>query len=224
MGIRGPVTAQQAEDLRRVQTSQRHLLGLVNDVLNYARVETGNVRYDVADVPFAAAVIAVEPLIAPQVAAKGLAFSLAGCGVTSLVARADPEKVRQVLLNLLSNAVKFTERGGLVTVECATADDRVVMRVTDTGMGIPADQLERIFEPFVQVNARLTRSHEGTGLGLAISRDLAHGMGGDLMVKSSPNVGSTFTLVGTAQSVGHRPKSPSPRSNTAAAMTTSGYV
>ena len=194
MGIRGPVVAQQVEDLRRIQASQRHLLGLVNEVLNYARIETGTVRYDLTDVPLAAAVAAVEPLIAPQLAAKGLAYAHDGCGDTPLVARADAEKLRQVLLNLVSNAIKFTERGGRVEVACAAAGDRVAVRVRDTGIGIPADQLERIFEPFVQVHATLTRTHEGTGLGLAISRDLARGMGGDLTAESTPGVGSVFTL------------------------------
>ena len=194
LGIRGPVTAQQVEDLRRVQASQRHLLGLVNEVLNYARIETGTVHYEVADVPLAAVVAAVEPLVAPQLAARALAFSVTACD-RALVARADGEKVRQVLLNLLSNAIKFTEPGGRVTVACEAADDRVAVRIADTGRGIPSAELERIFEPFVQVNASLTRPHEGTGLGLAISRDLARGMGGELTVESTPDLGSTFTLV-----------------------------
>jgi signal transduction histidine kinase len=194
MGIRGPVTAQQAEDLRRIQASQRHLLGLVNEVLNYARIETGTVHYDVSEVALAEVVAAVEPLVAPQLAAKGLAFSHDGCGETPLVARADREKVRQVLLNLLSNAVKFTAPGGRVEVACDADGDRVAVRVTDTGIGIPPAELGRVFEPFVQVNASLTRPHEGTGLGLAISRDLARAMGGDVTVTSTPGVGSAFTL------------------------------
>ena len=194
MGIRGPVTPQQAEDLRRIQASQRHLLGLVNEVLNYARIETGTVHYDVTDVALAEVVAAVEPLVAPQLAAKGLAFSHDGCAETPLVARADREKVRQVLLNLLSNAVKFTAPGGRVVVACDAEGDRVAVRVTDTGIGIPPAELGRVFEPFVQVNASLTRPHEGTGLGLAISRDLARAMGGDVTVTSTPGVGSAFTL------------------------------
>jgi signal transduction histidine kinase/PAS domain-containing protein len=194
MGIRGPVTPQQAEDLRRIQASQRHLLGLVNEVLNYTRIETGTVHYQAADVPLAAVVAAVEPLVAPQLAAKRLAFTHDGCGETPLVARADREKVRQVLINLLSNAVKFTGPGGRVAVACAAAGDRVAVRVTDSGIGIPAAELDRIFEPFVQVNASLTRTQEGTGLGLSISRDLARGMGGDLTAESTLGLGSTFTL------------------------------
>jgi signal transduction histidine kinase len=123
-----------------------------------------------------------------------LAFSHDGCGETPLVARADREKVRQVLLNLLSNAVKFTAPGGRVEVACEADGDRVAVRVTDTGIGIPPAELGRVFEPFVQVNASLTRAHEGTGLGLAISRDLARAMGGEVSVTSTPGVGSAFTL------------------------------
>jgi len=114
-----------------------------------------------------------------------------------LRARADREKVQQILLNLLSNAVKFTESGGRISVECVAgppAATLVALRVIDTGIGIAADQLVRVFEPFVQVDAKLTRTREGTGLGLAISRDLARGMGGDLTAESTPGVGSIFTL------------------------------
>jgi PAS domain S-box-containing protein len=193
MGIRGPITPQQREDLRRVQTSQRHLLGLINEVLNYARLETGTVHYDVADVRLREVVAGAEALVAPQAQARDLALSVAPCP-PELAVRADAEKVRQILVNLLSNAVKFTDRGGRVELACAPSADRVQVLVRDTGIGIPADQLDRIFEPFVQVRADLTRTAEGTGLGLAISRDLARGMGGDLTVESTPGAGSTFTL------------------------------
>jgi PAS domain S-box-containing protein len=193
MGIRGPVTPQQREDLRRVQTSQRHLLGLINEVLNYAKLETGTVHYDIADVRVRDALVGVEALVAPQAQAKDLALTIAPCP-PELAVRADAEKVRQILVNLLSNAVKFTDRGGGVELTCVGAGASVHVVVRDTGIGIPADQLDRIFEPFVQVRADLTRTAEGTGLGLAISRDLARGMGGDLTAESTPGVGSTFTL------------------------------
>jgi signal transduction histidine kinase len=198
LGIRGPVTDAQVEDLRRVQASQRHLLGLVNEVLNYARIETGTVRYDIADVPLGALVASVQPLVAPQLAAKAITFTATTCDPAP-VARADHEKVRQVLINLLSNAIKFTAPRGRIDVTCELVDDgdgsTVAISVRDTGIGIAATELGRVFEPFVQVNASLTRTHEGTGLGLAISRDLARGMGGDLTATSTPGVGSTFTLL-----------------------------
>ena len=194
LGIRGPVTEQQREDLRRIQASQRHLLGLINEVLNYARLETGTVRYDLVDVRLADALSEAEGLVAPQARAKGITLQDRDGG-SDVAIRADAEKLRQILVNLLSNAVKFTDRGGSIHVECDTAGDLARIRVRDTGIGIAADKLESIFEPFVQVRADLTRTAEGTGLGLAISRDLARGMGGELTAESAPGVGSTFTLV-----------------------------
>ena len=193
MGIRGPITAQQREDLYRIQQSQRHLLGLINEVLNYARLETGTVHYDVTAVPLHDALAAALSLVAPQAQAKELSLSVAACA-PSLAVRADAEKVRQILVNLLSNAVKFTDRGGRVELACVAEGARIRVLVRDTGIGIAAEQLDRIFEPFVQVRADLTRTAEGTGLGLAISRDLARGMGGDLTVRSAPGEGSTFEL------------------------------
>jgi PAS domain S-box-containing protein len=193
MGIRGPVTTQQRDDLRRIQASQRHLLGLINEVLNYAKLETGTVHYDIVDVGLRESLTAAESLVAPQARAKGLSLVVADCP-PALTARADPEKLRQILVNLLSNAVKFTNGGGRITISAAADGEHVTILVADTGIGIPADKLEAIFDPFVQVRSDLTRPHEGTGLGLAISRDLARGMRGDLTATSSPGSGSTFIL------------------------------
>ena len=193
MGIRGPVTPLQLEDLRRIQVSQRHLLGLINEVLNYAKLETGTVRFDMAEVRLQRALSDAEGLVAPQAAAKGLALEVCQPAPT-LAVRADTEKLRQILVNLLSNAVKFTDRGGRIAVTCDADAARVHIAVRDTGIGIPADKLGVIFEPFVQVRADFTRTADGTGLGLAISRDLAHGMGGELAVESALGEGSTFTL------------------------------
>ncbi|MES2521250.1 MAG: ATP-binding protein [Gemmatimonadota bacterium] len=194
MGVRGPVSPSQIEDLRRIQFSQLHLLGLVNDVLNYVRLETAKVHYVLSDVLLANVVASVEPLIAPQLASKGLTFSHDSCVDDSLTVRADEEKTRQVIMNLLSNAIKFTGAGGRVAIACERSDRSVLLHVEDTGMGIAGEELEHVFEPFVQVNSSLTRTGEGAGLGLAISRDLARGMGGDLTVTSTIGVGSRFTL------------------------------
>jgi signal transduction histidine kinase len=112
----------------------------------------------------------------------------------NLAVRADAEKVHQVLLNLLANAVKFTDKGGRVAIGCDADDEKVHIRVHDTGIGIPTERLDSIFEPFVQVNRSLTSTSGGTGLGLAISRDLARGMNGELSVSSEIGQGSTFTL------------------------------
>jgi PAS domain S-box-containing protein len=193
MGIRGPVTPQQREDLGRIQKSQRHLLGLINEVLNYAKLESGTVHYDIADAPVWESLQAAEALVAPQARARGLTFVVGSCP-RDLEVRADAEKLRQILVNLLSNAVKFTGRGGQVALSCTATATSVHFEVSDTGIGIPAERLPTIFDPFVQVRADLTRPHEGTGLGLAISRDLACGMGGDIQVESTEGKGSRFTL------------------------------
>ena len=191
--VHGPVTDEQRDALRRVQKSQRHLLGLINGVLNYARIETGNVNYDIEVVPVDEVLATCEALIAPQVRARQLQLLLSACRPGTNVV-ADREKVQQIVLNLLSNAVKFTDPGGSIGVSCVVKAGTVEIRVTDSGRGIPPEKIDAIFEPFVQVDVRLTRTQEGIGLGLAISRDLARGMGGDLSVESRLGEGSTFTL------------------------------
>jgi signal transduction histidine kinase len=210
LGIHGPVTEAQRVALARVQASQRHLLGLIAGVLDYSRVEAGAVAYRLADVPVAEVVAEAELLVAPQLRAKGLGYAWSGAP-PGLHVRADREKLQQILLNLLGNAVKFTHpRDGVpgrIEVACAVvrepdgsaaggaaAHGWIAITVRDTGEGIAADQLTRVFEPFVQVDQRFTRPHDGVGLGLAISRDLARGMGGDLAAESTRGVGSTFTL------------------------------
>jgi signal transduction histidine kinase len=193
MGLRGPTTPEQQEDLGRIMRSQRHLLSVINDILNFARLEAGHVEYHIATIPVSDLLGDLESLIRPQLVAKQLEFD---CEPVSndLRTRADTEKVRQVLLNLLANAVKFTPPGGRVRVECTHDAARVYIRVTDTGIGIPLDRRGAVFEPFVQLHRTLAQPAEGTGLGLAISRDLARGMGGELTVESEPGLGSVFTL------------------------------
>jgi PAS domain S-box-containing protein len=208
LGVHGDVTEEQLEDLRRIQRNQRRLLALVNDVLNFVRIEAGHLEYQLADVPLDETLGELESLVAPQVAAKELVFENR-CLRSSLVVRADRDKLQQIMLNLLGNAIKFTEHGGRVLVDCASGEREVAIRVHDTGRGIPADKLEAIFEPFVQVDKGLTRSVEGTGLGLAISRDLARAMGGDLTVESVVGHGSVFTLTLPHAGIAI-PESPSP--------------
>ncbi|HUQ81064.1 MAG TPA: PAS domain S-box protein [Gemmatimonadaceae bacterium] len=200
MGLRGAVSDAQRADLERIQRSQRHLLSVINEVLNYARLESGAVTYDVRPTVVGDVVATTIPLVEPQRAAKRLALEVRlpelG-GRPGLHVLADRDKLQQVLLNLLSNAVKFTPEGGRVIVEFLPEPDARGMaevRVIDNGVGIPADKLDAIFEPFVQVGRSLNSPGEGTGLGLAISRDLARGMGGDLTVESEAGAGSTFTL------------------------------
>jgi signal transduction histidine kinase len=194
LGVYGPVTQEQLAALDRIQRSQRHLLGLINGVLNYAKIDAGAVLYYMTDVYVDETLATCEALTAPQARTKQLDFRYVR-GDARLTARADSEKLQQILLNLFSNAIKFTDAGGRVIVRCMPlGDSRVAIEVADTGRGIPADQLERVFEPFVQIDTKLTRASEGTGLGLSISRELARGMGGELAVRSELGIGSTFTL------------------------------
>ncbi|HYW31370.1 MAG TPA: PAS domain-containing protein [Gemmatimonas sp.] len=194
MGVHGPVTDTQREALRRVQRSQQHLLSLVNDVLNFAKLEAGRVVYDIERVPLREILAGLESLVAPQLAEKELSFACLPCDVAVGVA-ADPEKLQQILLNLLSNAIKFTSPGGAIRVDWSAEADRVYVNVSDTGIGIPTDRLEAVFEPFVQLATGGAWRNGGTGLGLSISRDLARAMSGDLTIESRPERGSTFTLV-----------------------------
>ena len=165
----------------------------MNDVLNFVRVDTGHVHYDIGDVDLGVVLADVETLVAPQFLAKGLVYELVP-PVPGTTVRADPEKVQQILVNLLSNALKFTPTGGRVRIECRDGTSQMTIRVADTGRGIPAEQHAAIFEPFVQVDRALTRETEGSGLGLAISRQLAVAMSGDLTVESDLGSGSVFSL------------------------------
>jgi signal transduction histidine kinase len=193
VGVHGPVTAEQHTDLGRIERSSQHLLGLINDILNYAKVESGRLQYDIAPTSLDAALASVEELTAPLAAAKQINYSLhTQCPGASVCA--DEEKLRQILVNLLSNAIRYTPEHGRINVSCAIAGHDVLVHVTDTGVGIPPDKLEAIFEPFVQVDRTYPGQRQGTGLGLSISRELARGMGGDLTVHSELGRGSVFTL------------------------------
>jgi PAS domain S-box-containing protein len=192
MGVRGPVTPTQLEDLARIQRSQRLLLSLVNDILNFARLEAGQIEVHLADAPLDDLLASLETMIAPQVAAKGLRYRQSECGNVRM--RADAEKLQQVLLNLLTNAIKFTNAGGEIELSCSSDAEWIELSVRDTGRGIDPEHIERVFEPFVQLDRHLTQSsQQGVGLGLAISRDLMRAMGGELTATSAPGVGSTFT-------------------------------
>lgn len=193
MEVHGPISAQQREALGRVDRSQRHLLRLINDVLNLSRIEAGRVDYVVERVTLADVARSMLPMVEPQIAAKGLDFH--SVLPADIFADADAEKVQQIVLNLLTNAIKFTaERGSIVLESGRKSESQVFVRVSDSGQGIPAAMLDKIFEPFIQVDVTRSRAAEGTGLGLAISRDLARGMKGDLVVESVPGVGSKFEL------------------------------
>ena len=193
MGIGGAVSEQQREYLNRIRGSQEHLLRIINDLLNYGRIEAGQLRYDLGTVLVHDIVDAVLPMVEPQAAQKGLHLVHGPC-TEAVHGVVDRGKGEQIVLNLLSNAVKFTPSGGRIEVSCSARDGKALITVTDSGPGIPIERQTDIFEPFVQLGRTLASGHEGMGLGLAISRDLAHAMGGDLTVTSVPGHGATFTL------------------------------
>jgi len=168
---------------------------MINDLLNFAKIETGSVSFSFRSVRVTDAMSSIETLIAPQIMAKGLLYEFHACGDEDATVSADPDKLQQIVLNLLSNAVKFTPSGGTVSLGCEADDTRVVIRVRDTGSGIPREKLEAVFEPFVQIDRSLTNTGTGVGLGLSISRDLARRMGGDLRAESELGAGATFSLI-----------------------------
>jgi signal transduction histidine kinase len=191
--IRGPISDVQRLDLERINRSQRHLLSVINDILNFAKVEAGRLRLDLADISMNQALGGLESLVAPMLIEKKIEYEYLCCD-PSFRAHADPERLQQILLNLLSNAAKFTPPGGKITVECSATHKWMVVEVVDNGPGIPEDKLQSIFEPFVQLERSQSSDKGGTGLGLAISRDLARVMGGNLTAKSVLGKGSRFVL------------------------------
>jgi PAS domain S-box-containing protein len=206
LGLGGPITAEQGDYLERIRRSQQHLMGIISDLLNFSRIEAGQLTYEITPVPLSQVIEAVVPLVEAQAKAKGVNLVI-DPNDSDCMALGDRAKLDQILLNLLSNAVKFTDTGGTVTIKCMAAEKTASIAVNDTGIGIPEDKLEAIFEPFVQLGRSLSSAHEGTGLGLAISRDLARAMSGNLSVVSARHVGSTFTLTLPRQTAGD-PKGP----------------
>ncbi len=193
VGIRGPLSEPQLSDVRSIRRAYVHLAVLINDLLDYSRIAaTGTspkVRLDVTDIVLEDVVRSVSDMIAPQAQACGIALSVER--PPAIVVRADGERLGQILLNLLGNAVKFTPSGGRIQIlSRATATDALV-EVADTGLGVPDDKREEIFQPFVRLGDSIV---PGTGLGLAISRDLARAMGGDIVVDANDDCGSRFVL------------------------------
>ena len=191
--IVGPLSEAQKDPLARIKASGTHLLTLIEEILAFARIEAGQemLRLETVDLTALAheAVSVVEPLMR----GKRLSVTVAPADGSPTV-RSDPGKVRQVLLNLLANAIKFTESGE-ITVQVARREEHAVITVLDTGIGIPTEHLERIFEAFWQVEQTTTRKVGGTGLGLSVARQLARLLGGELTVESQPGRGSAFRLL-----------------------------
>lgn len=191
-GLAGPLNPEQNKQLDMVRSSARHLLALVNDVLDISKIEAGQFEVELAPFDIRESIDKAVSLVGPQAAAKKLDLRIQIAPDLRLVA-GDARRFGQILINLLSNAVKFTDRGG-VTLS-ADASDAVRVRITDTGIGIRAGDIPLLFQPFRQIESGLARTHEGTGLGLAICRRLAELMGGGIAVESEWGKGSTFTVM-----------------------------
>jgi signal transduction histidine kinase len=193
MEVHGPVTAKQRADLNCIREGEAQVLLMINDLLDFLKVQSGQLSYRAREVSMRKLVEGALRLMEPMMSAKALSGHYVQ--QTEVTVCADPDRIRQILLNLVTNAIKFTPSGGVIRIECEPTADTVHVRVSDTGRGIPADRLDAIFEPFVQVSEGLTGSRQGVGLGLAISRDLARAMRGDLIVESTLGVGSQFVLI-----------------------------
>ena len=192
-GIYGQLTDGQRKYISRIRHNQAHLLELVNELLDLGKIESGAFELKLSAVPVQTVVDSAHKMIDPQIRARQLQLQVE---ITDpdLHFHADRERVAQIVLNLLSNAVKFTPPGGSVRIMASAEAEKICVGVRDTGVGIPADKLEAVFEAFFQVDASRGGTYAGTGLGLAISRQLARAMGGDLTVKSKLGEGSTFSL------------------------------
>jgi len=191
-GVTGPITDTQRRQLDRIGASAHHLLMLIDEVLTLSRVEAGKEVIHLESIDVVRVLDEAHSIVEPLAKQKNLELRIVNPETTTVI-ESDPGKLRQAILNLLSNAVKFTGRGS-VTLRAFGDGDHVAFEVRDTGIGIAPEHLERIFEPFWQVEASMTRTAPGTGLGLAVTRRLAHLLGGEVSVQSAVGEGSTFTL------------------------------
>lgn len=191
--IHGPLNDSQRRDLLRIQQSEQHLLGLITAILDFAKLESGQpVELSLQPVLVHEILLQMEGFVGAQLEAKELRYEYR-CDDPSILAHADAAKVQQIVLNLLANAIKFTAPGGSISLTTTLEPDAVAISVSDTGRGIPADKLDDVFQPFVQIRPKGAIAN-GTGLGLPISRRLANAMGGSITATSEPARGSTFTL------------------------------
>ena len=192
--IYGELNQRQDEALTRMYTASQHLLELVNDILDLAKIEAGKMPVHVEPVDIGQLVRELSQTIEPMVRRKSLEYRVQ-LAEGMPVLETDRTKVKQIVLNLLSNAVKFTHQGYIgITTRRAEDDDGVLLEVVDTGIGIKEEDLPKIFEDFRQVDQSSTREYGGTGLGLSITKKLLHLLGGTIRVQSAPGKGSTFTL------------------------------
>ena len=203
LGVRGPVTEEQIADLSRIKRAARSLLGMLDDLLTVAREQDARLPLRLEPLSARAELSEAEATVMPRYLEAGVRLILEECSPELLV-RADRDRLQRILLNLLTNAAKFTPNGGQVSVGCVAVADRAAIHVADTGRGIPPEMLERVFQPFIQVETGDAGNEHGMGLGLAIGRELARAMGGDLSVESAVGTGSIFTLTLPAASPADR--------------------
>ncbi len=191
-GITGPITEEQRQQLGRINASAHHLLGLIDEILTFARVDIGREKIRLEQLSINAAIAEAAALVEPMAATKTLRFVIVNLFEDRMILT-DRMKLKQMLVNLLSNAIKFTDQGE-VRLTAAIRGELVELCVSDTGIGIEPTHLEAIFEPFWQVEQGATRKIGGTGLGLSVTRKLARLLGGEVTVKTGVGKGSTFTL------------------------------
>jgi signal transduction histidine kinase len=194
LGVAGSLTEQQADAVSRIQRNEQHLLGLIDDVLTFAKAEAGRTKVEPRSLSVKGEFDALEPLVQPELARKSIQLVRDGTD-PELNVNADPMKLRQILLNIIGNAIKFTPVGGRISLAAAPRNKHVVLTVSDTGIGVPAEKVAQIFEPFYQVDTGTTREYSGVGLGLAIARDLARAMGGDIYFDSTVGHGSVVSIL-----------------------------
>jgi len=193
-----PLTGQQKEYVKMILDSSRHLLELINGILDFSKIEAGRMRAETVECDIRALLANIESLMNPSAKQKQLEFKIDCTEDVPDTIVTDPAKLRQCIINLVSNAIKFTEQGYVkLTARQTAKDDKpfVEFEITDTGIGIPADKLDILFESFTQADGSTTRKYGGTGLGLAITKQLADLMGGNITVESEAGKGSTFRLV-----------------------------
>ena len=189
----GELNEKQDDYLKDIFTSGKHLLSLINDILDLSKIEAGRMELDLGDFDAAQALANAMTLVRERAQTHGIGLTLEADGVAGEL-RADERKFKQILLNLLSNAVKFTPDGGTVVVRAALTDIGIQVGVSDTGVGISAEDQLVVFDEFKQVGRHYTNKHEGTGLGLALTKRFVELHGGTLTLQSEPGVGSTFTF------------------------------
>lgn len=190
--ISGPLTDLQKTHINAIKSSARHLLQLIEEILTFARIETGREEINLQFTDLATVMEEAAALVSHTIAERGFEFRMALPPFGTQICT-DPHKLQQIMVNLLSNALKFTERGH-IAFRPQVGAEWVEIEIEDTGIGIPKEHIDQIFESFWQVESSTTRRTGGTGLGLSVSRNLARALGGDVTVRSTPGKGSTFTI------------------------------